>query len=392
VLPEQNGAPRATIDTDWNNWGPRAGFAYQFNDKNVLRGAYGLFYTLQRAGIDNELTQSAPYGNVQFRFSPAAGPNVRLSDPIPLPAPVDPNNPVLPDGAFVIYQPRDSKTPQVQQFSVSFEREIWDRTSLMAAYVGTRGKNLLAQITSAGFSGSVESRTTTLENIAESQYDAFQVQLRQTGYRGLTYLVSYTYSKGTDNATGPFGGNNIRVVTPANPDNLGLDQGRSDFDRPHYFSAAVTYELPWLRDAAGAKGALLGGWQVNGILTLASGVPFSVWSGDYRAKLVGDPDGPETVDEWFSTAAFARANNWDESSGRNIVRAPGISTFDFSFFKNFRFSNDQGLEFRFEIFNLFDKAQFGIPNYYLGDATFGSITSTQQNTERQMAIGLRYTF
>lgn len=391
VLPGENGVPRATVDTDWNNFGPRAGFAYSIDEKTVLRGAYGIFYAVQRAGIDNELTQSAPYGTVQYRFG-GPGANVALSEPIPLPVVVDPNSPVLPDGAKVVYAARDNKTPQIQQYSISLQRELNPRTSLMAAYVGTTGDYLLAVLSNAGFSGSVQDRLTTLENKASSQYNALQLQVRQSLWNGLSFLGSYTFSKATNDSPGPFPGFNIQAATPTDPDNLGLDEGRADYDRPHYFSLAGTYELPFGKDLTGASAALLGGWQVNAVATFASGNPFSVYSGNLRAKQVGDPDGPETVEEWFNTDAFVAAANASEISERNIVRAPGISTIDFSFFKMFRFAQDQGLEFRFEVFNLFDKAQFSIPGNFVGNSDYGQITSTRANTERQMQITLRYVF
>lgn len=393
VLPGQDGAPRSTIDTDWNNFGPRAGFAYQVNDRTVLRGAYGVFYAIQRAGIDNELTQSSPFGTVQFRFG-GPGANVRLSDPIPAPVAVDPNSPNLPDGSLLIYWPRDSKTPQIQQYSVSVQRELNANTSLMMAYVGTTGDNLLAVLTNAGFSGQVQDRVTTIRNIGSSRYNALQVQARQTAFKGLSYLASYTFSKAVNDNPGPFTGTGfgINQSLAADPNDLGLDEGRADYDRPHYLSLAATYELPWMRDAEGLRGTMLGGWQVNAIATFASGNPFSVYSGDFRARLTGDPDGPETEDEWFNTAAFASSSSRRDGHERNILRAPGISTVDFSFFKNFRLGGAQGLEFRFEVFNLFDKPQFAVPSNSLGNGDFGQITGTRANTERQTQITLRYTF
>jgi hypothetical protein len=211
-------------------------------------------------------------------------------------------------------------------------------------------------------------------------------------WNGLTYLASYTFSKATNDSPGPFPGNNSRAATPTDARNLGLDDGRADYDRPHYFSLAATYELPFFRDGEGMQQTLLGGWQVNTILTFASGVPFSVYAGDFRAKLSGDPEGPKTEDKWFNTAAFSQAANVNEAGERNILRAPGITTVDASVFKNFRFKKDQGLELRFEVFNLFDKAQFSIPGTFVGSSDFGQITSTRPNTERQMQLAVRYTF
>ena len=104
VLPGQNGVPRSTVDTDRNNLGPRAGFAYLIGPKTVVRGSYGIFYSLDRGGVDNQLSENPPAVVTQFRFD-GAGSHVRLSDPIPLPVPVSAQNPVLPDGSGVVFVP-----------------------------------------------------------------------------------------------------------------------------------------------------------------------------------------------------------------------------------------------------------------------------------------------
>jgi outer membrane receptor protein involved in Fe transport len=392
VLPGQNGAPRSTVDTDWNNLGPRLGAAYQINPRTVVRGAYGMFYALQRAGIDNELTESPPFGTVQFRFD-GPGANVRLSEPIPPPDPVDPDAPTLPQGSGVVYVPRDTPTSRVQQYNVSVQRQLTDATTVMAAYVGTRGDNLTAVLTSSGFAGTITERLTTVRNDATSQYNGLQLQARQTPRKGLTYLVSYTLSKATNDAPGPFPGpaSNF-TATPSDQRNLGLDEGLADYDRTHYFSLAATYELPWGRDPGGTPSLLLGGWQVNAILTFASGTPFSAYTSERRAKQVGDPEGQGTVEQWFNPAAFAPAANASEVGKRNVLRAPGISTVDFSLFKTFRVAPTQGVEVRVEVFNLFDTPQYAIPGNFVGNVDFGRITQTRLNTERQVQLALRYRF
>jgi len=393
VLPGQNGVPRATVDTDWNNLGPRAGAAYQINDRTVARVAYGLFYALQRAGIDYELTESAPYGTVQFRFS-GPGANVRLSEAIPVPDTVDPNAPTLPDGSGVVYIPRDNPSTEVHQYSVSVQRLLNPRTTLMAAYVGTRGDNVLAVLTASGFSGNIGERLATVRNNASSGYDSLQLQARQTPWNGLSYLVSYTLSEANNDAPGPFPGTGgAFIATPTDQRNLGLDEGLADYDRTHYFSLAASYELPFARDWSGVAGALAGDWQVNAILTFASGTPFSVFStNNRRAAQVGDPEGPETVEQWFNTDAFVPAATPEEVGRRNVLRGPGTSTVDLSFFKNFRLGGSRGLEFRFEVFNLFDTAQYSLPGLFIENADYGQITTTRLNSERQVQLALRLTF
>ena len=156
-----------------------AGRGVQVNDKTVVRASWGLFFSLDRGGIDNQLTENPPYTLTQYRFG-GPGSSVRLSDPIPLPVAVDPNNPVLADGSGVVYVPRDNPVNQYQQFNLGFQRELSDKTAVSVFYVGTRGDNLTAVLSQAGFSGSIQTRLTTVSNVATSSYDSLQLALRRT--------------------------------------------------------------------------------------------------------------------------------------------------------------------------------------------------------------------
>ncbi len=389
VVAGQSGASRSTVDTDWNNLGPRVGLAYQINPKTVVRGSWGLFYGLDRGGIDNQLSENPPAVVTQYRFS-GPGANVRLSEPIPVPDPVDPANPVLPDGSGVVYVPKDTKTSQIQQFNISAQRELTSSTAVTVAYVGTRGDNLTAVTSVAGFSGGIQGRLTTVANVATSKYDSLQVQVRQSSRAGLSYLASYTFGKATNDSPGPFpgAGSNFRS-TPTDARNLGLDEGNADFDIRHRFTLAATYELPFLKD-----NWLLGGWAINTIVTLQTGNYFSVYAGDVRADVSGDPnDGPRTSDEWFDTSAFSQpAAGQQGSSRRNQVQGPSLRTVDVSLFKTFRFASRYGLELRFECFNVTNTPQYGFPGQFLGDVNFGKITQTRLNSERQVQLAARLTF
>jgi hypothetical protein len=380
VVAGVGGVSRSTVDTDWNNVGPRVGFAYQLDDKSVLKGAYGLFYTLDRGGIDNQLIENPPFVASVFQ-----GINIPLSAPIPLPPPPDPNNPVRRGFDRVVSVFPENKTNNVHQFNVSYQREVWDRTAAMVAYVGTRGQDLTTT-----YGGPNLDNVTFVDNIGSSDYDALQLQLRQSMSGGLSYLASYTLSKGDNDAPGPLAGGLNNAVLGTQP---GLDPGAADYDRRHYFSLAATYELPWGREFEGVKRALLGGWQVNTILTFASGTPFSIFgTNGRRAAVSGDWEGPGTSDEWFNTSAFSNAPTLEAQSDRNLVYGPGISTVDLSFFKTFRMFDTHGLEVRVEFFNLFNKDQYENPDNNLGSSQFGQITQTRLNSQFQTQLAVRYTF
>jgi len=403
VIPEQGGVPRATVDTDKDNFGPRLGFNYLLNDKTALRGGYGIFYSLDRGGIDRQLTENPPAVVTEFRFGFGGcvpGACVRLSEPIPLPTPVNPNNPVLPAGSGIVYVPRDSEITEVQQWNLGVEREITSNTAAMLAYVGTRAENLAALITGAGFDGSVASRLNTTMYIGSSNYDALQATLRGRDWRGLSYLASYTLGRAENNTVGFFPGSpsgfgtgllatDTSCVQAGSTDcNLDLDEGPADGDARHRFTFAATYKLPF-----GGDSPILGGWAVNTVLVLQSGTPFTVYSGGRRADQVGDPnDGPESRDQWFNTSAFKPAAGAQGTAPRNSVRGPGTRTLDLSLFKTFTLAQAGAVELRIEGFNVLNTPQYNQPNNFLGDGNFGKITGTRLNSERQIQLAARYIF
>lgn len=399
VLPDQNGVPRSTIDTDKDNIGPRLGFNYLIDDRTSLRGGYGVFYSLDRGGIDKQLTENPPAVVTEFRFGGVPGSRVRLSEPIPLPTPVDPANPVLPQGSGIVYIPADSETTEVQQWSLGVQREIFRNTSALVAYVGTRADNLAALITSSGFAGDVADRLNTVMYIGESSYDALQASVRLRDWRGLSFLTSYTYGDARNNTPGFFPGNPSRggtvtdadCVNPGERCNLALDEGPADYDARHRFTFAGTWQLPFAPD-----NAFLGGWAVNGVLTLQSGTPFTVYSdfgGIRRADQSGNPnDGPENTDEWFDTSVFSPASGSQGTAERNSVRGPGVRTLDLSLFKTFDFANIGAVELRLEGFNVLDTPQYNQPNNVVVDPNFGMITGTRLNSERQIQLAVRYLF
>jgi hypothetical protein len=156
---------------------------------------------------------------------------------------------------------------------------------------------------------------------------------------------------------------------------------------------------------------VIGGWQSSGVLTLRAGFPFSVLSGlDYsysgngidRADLIGDPHLPggrskaEKLNEWFNTSAFTfNAPGTFGSSGRDIIRQPGVANFDFALTKSFplnfgRFAESQRIEFRAEAFNLFNHANFGRPDRTMTHSKFGQILSAAD--PRILQFALRYSF
>jgi hypothetical protein len=130
------------------------------------------------------------------------------------------------------------------------------------------------------------------------------------------------------------------------------------------------------------------------VLTLQSGTPFTVYdSFGKRGDINGNPnDGPKNTNQWFNTSAFSSATGAPVTEPRNAVRGPGTKTLDLSLFKTFAVPSYGALELRVERFNIFNWAQYNQPVQWLGDPTFGKITGTRLNSERQVQLAARYIY
>ncbi len=200
----------------------------------------------------------------------------------------------------------------------------------------------------------------------------------------------------------------------SDPLNIGLDYGRSAFDIRHRFVTNFLWEIPFMKDQAGALGQLLGGWQLGGILAIQSGLPFDVVNGgrfpagDYNADAQeGDrPDTPsfgsrfsdtpttsEFISGVFQTSDFpSPAAGSSGDLGRNTFTGPAFQTVDLSLLKNFRLpmSEDSRLQFRAEFFNLFNRVNLFLPNINLNGSSFGK--STQSFDAREIQFALKVLF
>jgi hypothetical protein len=218
--------------------------------------------------------------------------------------------------------------------------------------------------------------------------------------------VSYTLGKVKDT------GSDVQVgALPVDARALDLEWAVADFDVRHRFVANWLWEVPFLKDAAGLKGALLGGWQINGITALQSGFPFNVNTaaayptGDYNGDGVNN-DRPNTpsfglglpddsrqayIDGVFAATAFPRPDVLGDLP-RNAYRGPGYASTDLSLFKNFRLPtpHETKLQFRAEAFNLFNRVNLQRPNGNLAQGTFGR--STQSFAAREIQFALKLIF
>ncbi len=267
-------------------------------------------------------------------------------------------------------------------------------------------------------------------NVLYSNYHSLQIRIEQRLKYGLSLLANYTWSKALDVnseiatfSSGSGGSNELQ-----NTHNLRGDYGPADFDQTHRLVLSYVYDFPvgkGKRFSLGPANWILGNWQTSGIVSLASGVPFSIFccTRGQQTDLTGDPFGdrlradlvsgqnprgtPQTLTDWFNEAAFTvPALGAFGDSGRNILRAPMIRRGDVSFLKNLLFRERQNLQFRLDIFNIFSSWHSieRLPVHGIAATNFGaliprpgtSITAPlgEENlwTPRILQLALRYTF
>jgi len=437
----KNGFPRSARELHYDNVAPRVGLAFMMTPKTVLRSGYGIVF-IDQSGITTPFTtpqfpfiqnvQQKTLDNVNAAFALSGGPRVA---PIPL----------TPDaglGQSVYTANRESGSGYSQQWNLAVQRQITNSLSFEVAYVGShivhvgipdsnlnqltleqlaQGSSLLTQVPnpyfgelpiSSSIGGPKVSAAQLLKpyprflnvatyrnNTGSTVYHALEAKLEQRFSHGLYLLFGYTHSKLIDSASAVF---STTVLSSPNSNSLvaadtfqpGLERDSSNGDMPNVTSISAIYELPAGRGhrfaSSGVMDKFLGGWALNVITLLQSGMPVTVTQATnsnsfagfslQRPTIAGNPTLPSdqrTPQKYFNTSAFTTTAQFAiGNASRNPVRGPTYRDLDLALVKHTKLSERTDLEFRAEVFDVTNTPAFAQPNGSFGSTAFGSINAT----------------
>jgi hypothetical protein len=426
--------------SDNNNWAPRFGFAWDptGSAKWSIRGGTGIFFSRLWSNFTGN-TRFNPPDSISVTLS-ALTPGQNPSSAYRIPFQGDPNfaRPLDANGGSTALRPavqtvdQGLVAPYNMQWFFGVQRRLPGEFVMEVNYLGNGGRKLLLRNEINRFSGDRADGTvnrvnqsfgsiTQGYNAVSSSYHALTTQLSRRFRSGFATNVAYTFSRSIDTDSEPFGGGAGELQGSMEVNNLRLDRGLSAFDATHRLAISSIYELPFFRQSQGFTRAAFGGWQLNGILSLQSGFPFTVvTSEDYNldgvftdrpnatsaiAKVIADS--PRA----HSDGAFGGIDNWSNlfqpsaagttpMLGRNTFRGPGYASIDASLFKEFRMGERMRLQFRTEFFNLANRVNLRNVSNSLG--TYNAATRRWSNVNfgrstlafegRQIQFALKVTF
>ena len=455
LYPGDKGVPAGLIPTSNKAFAPRVGIAVDpFGDsKWLVTSAYGIFHEPYYTGQGGPL--QSPISAPPYLQTPQVGLSFRFN----MADPFNGNPPIA--GQFAT--PLTNLTlapnlplPYAQDWDLNIQRSLPGDMLFEVGYVGTKGTHLPRFIEGnptkyiPGFdsqgqplstSGNADQRrldsgctlaansppciyssTGLITGIANSSYNAMEASLRKRMRHGMSFLASYTLSKTIDDASSfnmtgsaaqPVAGENDLAQ---NPYDLAAERGRSLFDARHRFVFSYQWSLPFFKDAHGWTRGVLGGWQVNGIATVMSGTPFTVFDSNdvsvqgsapeitgfsaNRPNLVQGQNpnaAPHKANDWLNANAFRRIIQDPNSpvqqfgsAGRNIAQGPRYAAWDFSAFKSIRVTEGKEFQFRAEFFNFLNHTNLRLPDSDISSPTFNHILEAQPPRLVQFALKFLY--
>jgi len=418
----RGGASRRLRDLDLNNLAPRTGLSYLLTSdgKTVLRAGAGVSYVEAGQG-GGQL-----YKNLPFFFSQViatdqnARPPVRLSAGLAAPVPPDQNDIVSLSAGSPNTWDYGLQSTRAMQWSIGIQRELVADLLAEVSYVGTRTIGLIANVNinqsapGAGAQGprrpffAINPNVTNVTyrtNYGGAKYHSLQTRVERRAARGLALSMAYTWSHYMANAGNINGGGN---GPPQDYRCYRCEWGSTPDDRRHLLVFNHVYELPFGRGrplvSSGPLAHVVGHWNVSGIWSLSTGEHFtpglaaatsnSAGGGGDRPNRLADGNlesSRRSIDRWFDLAAFAPPAQFSfGNAGRGILVGPGNFNVDLGVHRNFTFSERWRLSFRWEMFNAFNRANFGLPNAAIGNPVVGQIAGTAPARIMQLALKLSF--
>ena len=387
--------------TNANNFQPRVGVAWDpFKDgKTSVRVAYAI---MTEQPLVNAVSSTAanPPNATPLSFSGT----IRFNNAVDL---------ARASGISLVTVDHSYENSYVQSWNLNVQREIVSDLAVMVGYFGSKGTHLRISrninqpvndvrpfpqlsVSSPVLPGEKLGNITQVEGTGNSSYNALWATITRRFSRGLQFNAAYTWAKSIDYnslSTPP------TVVTVQNSYDLRNDRGLSDFDARQRLVVSGIYELPFRGNQ------IKEGWQLAAIVQLQSGNPLNIITTNSTVNGVANtirPDvaGPVEVfgsrERWFDIDAFTAVAHFG-SLGRNVIIGPGFSNVDFSVLKNIELDEKMRVQFRAEVFDLLNHANFGQPGRVVGSATFGQIFNTRfptgdSGSSRQLQFALKFIF
>ena len=444
-----NGNSRSLIDTNYGNFAPRVGFAYDLTGKhdNVIRGGYGIFYYQVRGGIGNVLSNNpefngtasySAFSGYRTTFSGQAPVNTNLntaaSAALPLPTFGASNIEANPTNVNVISYAKHDPTSAIQEWNLQLEHQFGQNTVLDLGYVGSKADHETNTynytspqlVTAAKFFAAQGLGVTVNTNNGSFNYNAMQVRLNHNLSRGLQATVAYTWGHALDDATGAFSQSGASTIfMTANGPLTSANYGNSDNDQRQAATVSILYQLPFghgmqfAHNMPKAVDYVIGGWQINPFWVAGTGTPMNLTinpvnsSGPAnRPDYAGGAKNGELVRDnvrggftWFEKSGFTTPPVTTNTSlgplgiytrpgtlARNTFAGPGYNQATASLFKNIPIGEKVIGQLRFEGYNLLNHPQFTNPDSGFNDTNFGLINGTRQHSERELQGALRFTF
>jgi hypothetical protein len=408
------------VGVDKNDFAPRFGLSYSPSAKWVIRMGAGYFYSQDTGNPRFDMARNLA-GRLRDN-SNAQFPNLNWNNSLASVAGGVANVP----RPYTFANPIDRRTPYSIQYMLNVQRDLGANTVVEVGYLGSVSRHLeaLRAVNEAIPADPRVDRRAVFErspfpnfgriqlvdNGGTGNYNSLGTKLTKRYSNGVTALVSYTWSKSLDTASGirNLGGD---VLFPQNSYCRVCEYGRSGHDTRHRMVTSAIWDLPFgkgrqMNIENAVANAVAGGWQMSSIFTLQTGFPVTVTNGldtsntgaffdrpDATGQKPDLPRGQQDPQRFFNTAAFVVNQPGTHGNvGRNTLNSPGIIGWDFSMLKNFSLGAEQRyVQLRFEWFNFPNHPNWGNPNTNVSSGGFGQITGTRTNM-RQLQLGLKLNF